>query len=140
MARLNASKPPPEYRLAAQDKAGYGGGLERQMTSELGFGKPFCLFISLVNPHDIHVYPTSWEQVGYCREAFANLGIELPPNYADDLLKKPKVQRAARAGFDKFAPFTSAEAQREYVNCYAYLNTLADKHVMTVLDALETPH
>jgi choline-sulfatase len=54
--------------------------------------KPFCLFISLVNPHDVYVYPTSWQKAGYRREAFANLGIELPPNYADDLLKKPKIQ------------------------------------------------
>jgi hypothetical protein len=65
MARLSASKPPTEYRRDAQDKTGYGGGLERQMTSELGFGKPFCLFISLVNPHAVYVYPTGWEQVGY---------------------------------------------------------------------------
>jgi choline-sulfatase len=100
-------------------------------------GKPFCLFISLVNPHDVYVYPTSWEQAGYRRESFANLGIELPPNYADDLLTKPSVQRAARAGFNKFSPINSAEARQEYVNFYAHLNTLADKHVMTVLDTLE---
>jgi choline-sulfatase len=99
--------------------------------------KPFCLFISLVNPHDVYVYPTSWQKAGYRHEAFANLGIELPPNYADDLLKKPKIQRAARAGYDKLAPLDSAEAPREYVNFYACLNTLADKHVMTVLDTLE---
>ena len=99
--------------------------------------KPFCLFISLVNPHDVYVYPTSWEKAGYRREAFANLGIALPSNYADDLLKKPKIQRAALAGYDKVSPFNSAEERREYVNFYAYLNTLADKHVMTVLDTLE---
>ena len=100
-------------------------------------GKPFCLFISLVNPHDVYVYPTSWKQAGCRHESFANLGIGLPPNYADDLLKKPRVQRRARAGFNKFSPINSAEARREYVNFYAYLNTLADKHVMTVLDTFE---
>ncbi len=99
--------------------------------------KPFCLFISLVNPHDVYVYPTSWEKAGYRRGSFANLGIELPPNFADDLSKKPGVQREARAAFDKASPLTSAQMQREYVNFYAHLNTLADKHVTTVLDTLE---
>ena len=81
--------------------------------------KPFCLFVSLVNPHDVYVYPTSWQKAGYRREAFANLGIALPPNYADDLLKKPKIQRAARAGYDKVSPFTRAKEQREYVKVCA---------------------
>ena len=100
-------------------------------------GKPFCLFISLVNPHDVYVYPATWKEAGYEREAFAGLGIELPPNYADDLSTKPKVQKATREAYNKFAPLRTPQEQREYVNFYAYLNTLADKHVMTVLDTLE---
>jgi arylsulfatase A-like enzyme len=100
-------------------------------------GKPFCLFVSLVNPHDVYVYPHFWKIAGYQRESFANLGIELPPNYDDNLLKKPSVQRAARASYDKFAPLDTPQKRREYVNFYAYLNKLADRHVMTVLATLE---
>jgi choline-sulfatase len=100
-------------------------------------GKPFCLFVSLINPHDVYVYPTTWKKAGYELEAFAKLGIELPPNYADDLSTKPKVQKATRDSYNKFAPLDTPQARREYVNFYAYLNTLADKHVMTVLDTLE---
>jgi choline-sulfatase len=100
-------------------------------------GKPFCLFISLVNPHDVYVYPSTWKEAGYEREAFAGLGIELPPNYADDLSTKPRIQKATREAYDKFAPLQTPEERREYVNFYAYLNTLVDKHVMTVLDTLE---
>jgi choline-sulfatase len=99
--------------------------------------RPFCLFVSLVNPHDVYVYPHLWEMAGYQRDAFANLGIGLPPNYADDLSTKPSVQKAARAAFDKFAPIDTVQARLEYVNFYAYLNTVADKHIMTVLDTLE---
>lgn len=118
--------------------AGFGESVvdflkHRALTQE----KPFCLFVSLVNPHDVYVYPTSWKAAGYQHEAFANLGIELPTNYADDLSKKPAVQRAARASYNKSAPLDTAEALREYVNFYAYLNTVADKHVATVLDTLE---
>ncbi len=100
-------------------------------------GKPFCLFVSLINPHDVYVYPTSWKKAGYELDAFAKLGIELPPNYADDLSTKPKVQKAARDAYNKFAPLESPQARREYVNFYAYLNTVADKHIMTVLNTLE---
>jgi len=99
--------------------------------------KPFCLFVSLINPHDVYVYPTSWKQAGYELDAFANLGIELPPNYDDDLSTKPKVQKAARDSYNKFAPLHTPQARREYVNFYAYLNTVVDKHIMTVLDTLE---
>jgi choline-sulfatase len=99
-------------------------------------GKPFCLFVSLVNPHDVYVYPHFWKTAGYQHDDFANLGIDLPPNYADDLLKKPSVQRAARDSYNKFAPLDTPQARREYVNFYASLNKLADKHIMTVLDTL----
>jgi choline-sulfatase len=106
-------------------------------------GKPFCLFISLVNPHDIGVYPGSWMkpsawvQAGYRREDFAHLGIKLPDNYADDLSTKPKIQRRARDAYNKFAPLNGAQAREDYVNFYAYLHTVVDKHIMTVLDTLE---
>jgi choline-sulfatase len=106
-------------------------------------GKPFCLFISLVNPHDIGVYPGSWMkpsawvQAGYRREDFAHLGIKLPDNYADDLSTKPKIQKRARDAYNKFAPLSSAQAREDYVNFYAYLHTVVDKHIMTVLDTLE---
>ena len=99
--------------------------------------QPFCLFVSLVNPHDVYVYPNFWKTAGYKREAFVNLGIGLPPNYDDDLATKPGVQKAARDAFNKFSPITDAQARNEYVNFYAYLNTLADRHIMTVLDTLE---
>jgi choline-sulfatase len=101
--------------------------------------RPFCLFVSLVNPHDVYVYPTSWKEAGYRHEAFAGLGIEMPPNYADDLLHKPRVQQAARASYDRVSPLDNAAARRDYVNFYAYLNILADKHVTTVLQTSKKP-
>jgi choline-sulfatase len=106
-------------------------------------GKPFCLFVSLVNPHDIGVYPGSWMtpnawvQAGYRREDFASLGIKLPPNYADDLSTKPKIQKLARDAYDKQAPLNDDQARLDYVNFYAYLHTVVDKHIMTVLNTLE---
>jgi len=60
-----------------------------------------------------------------------------PPNYADDLLKKPVCSEPRRDAYDKFAPLDDAAMRREYVNFYAHLNQLADQHVVTVLDTLE---
>jgi choline-sulfatase len=99
--------------------------------------RPFCLFISLVNPHDIGFYPDGWQDGGYRREDFADLGIDLPKNYADDLTTKPKVQGEARAAFDKSAPLPDLAARKEYVNFYAYLHKVVDEHIAIVLDALD---
>jgi choline-sulfatase len=99
--------------------------------------KPFCLFVSLVNPHDVYVYPLIWRGVGYDHTAFANLGIELPPNYADDLSTKPSVQKRSRDNFQKLSPIENEQAAREYVNFYAYLHTVVDQHISALLDTLE---
>jgi len=118
--------------------AGFGEGVVDFLKNRAPkLQKPFCLFVSLVNPHDVYTYPGTWQKAGYKRDAFAGLGVELPPNYVDDLSKKPSVQKAYRDSFDKFSPFDAAESHRDYVNFYAHLNQLADGHVVTVLDTLE---
>jgi choline-sulfatase len=99
--------------------------------------RPFCLFVSLVNPHDIGFYPDGWKDGGYQREEFADLGIDLPPNFADDLVTKPKIQSEARAAFDLSAPLKGPDAQRDYVNFYAYLHKVVDQRMTTILDALD---
>lgn len=99
--------------------------------------RPFFLVISLVNPHDVGFYPTGWEEGGYRRADFAGLGIELPSNHLDDLDTKPAVQRAYREAYDRVAPLGSRAAALEYVNFYAYLHTLVDAHIGTILDELD---
>ncbi len=99
--------------------------------------KPFCLFISLVNPHDVWVYPSVWEKAGYKKEDFANMGIELPDNYADDLTTKPSIQLKAREAYNKQSPFKNKQEEQEYVNFYAYLNKKADENIVAILDTLD---
>jgi hypothetical protein len=55
--------------------------------------------------------PSAWEQAGYRREVFANLGIKLPSNYDDDLSTKPKIQKLARDAYDKQAPLNDDQAR-----------------------------
>lgn len=100
-------------------------------------GKPFCLFVSFVNPHDIWIYPTYWSQAGYKREDFTNMGIELPKNLTDDLSTKPSIQKTYREVFDTIFPLPYEMAKKEYVNFYAYLHTVVDKQINSVMNAIE---
>ena len=51
--------------------------------------EPFCLVFSLVNPHDVLGYPSSYERGGYTAEEFRDLGVPLPPTVDEDLRDKP---------------------------------------------------
>lgn len=128
-------------KTTPKETPGWGDGildyLKKVSSSDVKERKPFCLFVSLVNPHDIWVYPTSWEKAGYKREEFTDLGIDLPNNYEDDLTTKPSVQLKARNAYNKQSPLKNAMAEKEYVNFYAYLNKKADEHIMKILDALD---
>ena len=44
-----------------------------------GLPEPFCLVFSLVNPHDVLGYPSSYERGGYSAGQFRGLGVPLPP-------------------------------------------------------------
>ena len=60
--------------------------------------EPFCLVFSLVNPHDVLGYPSSYERGGYAAEEFRDLGVPLPPTLDEDLRDKPTVQSLTKLG------------------------------------------
>ncbi len=121
---------------------GYGESVLYYLTRISGMPqeerRPFCLFISLVNPHDIWVYPNLWEKAGFKKEDFINLGIDLPPNFKDDLTTKPSVQLKARNAYDAISPFQGGDTEQGYVNFYAYLHKVVDQHIATILNALDS--
>jgi arylsulfatase A-like enzyme len=125
----------------AKETPGWGDGvldyLKKVAAEKPEDRKPFCLFISLVNPHDVWVYPTLWEKAGYKKEDFENLGINLPDNFLDDLKTKPSVQLKAREAYNKQSPLKDAQAEKEYVNFYAYLNKKIDSDIVKILDTLD---
>ncbi|NES24356.1 MAG: sulfatase-like hydrolase/transferase [Symploca sp. SIO3E6] len=108
--------------------------------------KPFCLIVSLVNPHDIWVAPNyndgEEELTGYQREDGDQYHLPLPESINDDLAFKPEVQiiwrammqRGDREGIDISS---DTQVQKNYVGFYAYLKTLVDKEMGKILDALE---
>lgn len=128
--------------MLAPDQEGALAFLERQRDAT----DPWCLFVSLVNPHDVSVYPSSdpalmtdeeqLQRAGYDLSAFAGYeGFELPASYgADDLSRKPSAQLNFLQGYSG-GPMTDDQALN-YLKFYAYLTALADDLLGTVLDAL----
>ncbi|MBD2600506.1 MULTISPECIES: sulfatase-like hydrolase/transferase [Microcystis] len=59
---------------------------------------PFCLVVSLVNPHDIHVAPTFEKDAGYSLEDFKDFNLPIPETVFEDLSFKPSVQEIFKQG------------------------------------------
>ena len=89
--------------------------------------EPFCLVVSLVNPHDVLGYPAQYEAGGYRAREFRQFGVGLPPTVDEDLRGKPGVHSLMRLGMAAYlGPLTSREAKLDYVNFYAYLHRVID--------------
>jgi arylsulfatase A-like enzyme len=103
---------------------------------------PFCLVVSLVNPHDIFLYPDSSGGTsnvtagGYDLSVLNDIGIPLPDNIKDDLSTKPSVQALFQASYESSYPLTTSEQFSKYVNFYAYLHTLSDALFGQIYDKL----
>lgn len=115
---------------------------------------PFCLIVSLVNPHDVLAYPGTngalvtlndgtqiplYKAGGYHDSQFDKLPIEPPPTVAENLDTKPKAQAQFRILANQGNGQINEDdydLQRGYCQFYAYLCREADRHLGMVLDAL----
>jgi choline-sulfatase len=99
--------------------------------------EPFCLIVSLVNPHDVLGYPASYLRGGYTADEFRGLGVELPPTVDEELGTKPAVHSLARMGMNAYlGPLRNRRAQLDYVNFYAHLHRVVDRKIGRLLKAL----
>ena len=100
--------------------------------------EPYCLFISLVNPHDISVFPdaASAKEFGYPLKNVENYeGFKCPESYEkDDLSTKPSCQAYFLNSFD--GGKMNAETALDYLKLYAYMTAEADKLIGLALDAM----
>jgi choline-sulfatase len=104
--------------------------------------EPFCLVVSLVNPHDVLGYASSYRDGGYAgaEAEFREMGVELPPTIDEDLATKPSVHTLMQMGMTAYlGPLRGRRAQLDYVNFYAYLHRLVDAKVGRLLAALGDP-
>lgn len=117
----------------------YTRQVERWLARE-DLPEPFCLIVSLVNPHDVLGYPATYERGGYSVEEFRELGVGLPPTVDEDLAGKPAVHALMQMGMTAYmGPLRNRREQLDYVNFYAYLHRVIDEKIGRVLAALGDP-
>lgn len=98
-------------------------------------GKPFCLVISLVNPHDVLGYPGNVGEDGYTPADLVGQ-LELPPTVEEDLLAnhKPTCQRELLAKLNGLGVLPTDAQKRAYLNFYGNLLKLVDGQIQRILD------
>ena len=117
--------------------------------------RPLALIVTLVNPHDLMGYPDTWDEPSYsdilpyqgsdnygkyAPECFAQ-GIALPETAHEPPFRnfKPAAQgRSTIMWAAGIGTLLDPRKRLNYVNFYAYLHKESDRHLGTVLDALES--
>ena len=99
--------------------------------------EPWCLVVSLVNPHDAHLgFMASQGQpldsVYYDSSQYSGFGVTLPDDNTDPL-KMPRGQ----AYYAWTARATKDNNPQDFANFYAYLTTYVDGQIDTILQALD---
>jgi arylsulfatase A-like enzyme len=106
----------------------------------LGSERPFCLVVSLVNPHDVLGFPREWAE-DY-DPADLEGPVELPPSVDEDLGAnfKPTAHAAMKPAIDMaVGALESPEQRRQYVNFYANLCAKIDRQLAPLLDCFYAP-
>lgn len=141
------------YRSDAQIAAESAHWLHTQGRTANDRGEPWLLAVNFVNPHDVMFYSSGSLQQGSRRQPdyLAPLApppfdahyarrwpIDLPANHRDDLRGKPSAHAAYRAFCDMaFGRIPEDDAAwLDYQNYYFNCIRDADRHLLTVLDAL----
>lgn len=106
---------------------------------EQGIHQPYCLILSLVNPHDVLAYPKTAGTSGYHQSTWLGREIGLPASINENLLrnKKPMAQEQILLGMNaSLGPLPNEEDQLNYINFYGYLMTHVDKEIGYFIDEL----
>lgn len=107
------------------------------INSQAASDAPFCLIVSLVNPHDVLFYPRNATNAGYTEQSWFDGEIKLPKTVGEDLSTKPDVQREFLKIFNASGKLKNRDMKREYLNFYANLMKSSDEYLVEVLDALD---
>ena len=113
-------------------------GVLEYLTSAAAQQQPFCLIVSLVNPHDVLMYPRTYGPNGY-DDSWLVGDIEPPATGDEDLSTKPFAQQQFRVLSDiGLGPLPTPELRSNYMNYYGNLMKLADGYLVDMLDTLES--
>jgi arylsulfatase A-like enzyme len=116
-------------------RAGDEGVLD-YLRSQAAKQQPFFLVVSLVNPHDVLMYPRNFSAAGY-DDSWLDGEIRLPETVDDDLSTKPRAQEQFVRLFNLSGPLPTPAMKRNYLNFYGNLIKSSDRYLVQLLDTLE---
>jgi arylsulfatase A-like enzyme len=102
--------------------------------------RPFCLIVSLVNPHDVLAFPREWTD-DYTPDWLEG-DAELPPSFDEDLSSslKPTAHAMMGPAIDRAVGKLETRAQAlQYVNFYANLVARIDGQIAPLIDCFYRP-
>jgi arylsulfatase A-like enzyme len=103
---------------------------------------PWCLVVSLVNPHDVHI---GWQEssgqvlssVYYDPSHFSDHDVPIPTDSNQSLETMPRGQ--AYMTWDNACRIAPNISKQDYANYYAYLLRHVDHQIDSILDAVSDP-
>jgi choline-sulfatase len=116
-------------------RAGDEGVLD-YLRSQAAKQQPFFLVVSLVNPHDVLMYPKNYVEAGY-DESWLKGDIGLPETVDEDLSTKPRCQQQFVRLFNATGRLNTPAMKRAYVNFYGNLIKASDRYLVEILDTLQ---
>jgi arylsulfatase A-like enzyme len=105
-----------------------------------GAERPFCLVVSLVNPHDVLAFPREWTD-DYTAEWLEG-DVELPASFDEDLADnfKPTAHAMMGPAIDRAVGALDTREQRvQYANFYANLTARIDGQIAPIVDVFYGP-
>lgn len=130
-------------RIAGRSKQGFDEDFRRQVEDFLADPpeEPWALIFSLVNPHDVLAYPSSFAEGGYRESDWEDLDeIELPATVDEPMVNKPATHVFQKFGQASFiGPVGGDREKLDYCRFYAHLQRLADGHIGRILDSMGDP-
>jgi len=127
---------------SGKSKEGYDEDFTRQVEEFLADppDEPWALIFSLVNPHDVLAYPSTFSEGGYSPSDWADMdAIRLPDTVNENLGNKPSAHALINIGQASFIGGLNEEQQLDYCRFYAHLHRLADSKVARIVEALGDP-
>jgi choline-sulfatase len=110
-------------------------GAVQYLSTTAAQSQPFFMVVSLVNPHDVLLYPKNLTAAGY-DDTWLEGEVGLPATVNEDLSTKPTVQQEFLRLFNASGPIPSPRLKRNYLNFYANLMKASDAYLVKILDTL----
>lgn len=112
-------------------------GVIQFLTERATGTQPFCLIVSLVNPHDVLFYPKTLEDGGY-DDSWLEGNIGVPETVDESLASKPTAQQEFLQVSQLLGPLKTLQQKRNYLNFYGNLMKLVDSYLVDVMDTLDS--